>query len=145
MAGRTTPATITAPLSEAELRSLIDSATMEGILGASARFLRARNIEYTINGLLRFVDAITTEFITPNPGKSPLPESVLEPVLKMLAASQDVLRALNAAGEIENLTSTIRVIAGGETLLVLDRHAGDAVKIYTSPNESLSGGEDKKT
>lgn len=114
---------------QTKLNEIVNLAAMEGITGGVARFLQARRVEYTVDSLLSLVDLLTKE-MEDGQKELPLGESLAIPIASAVDLSQPFLIQLLDHGEEDNIRKTIRVIAAGEIMPILDKHAGKVIELH---------------
>ncbi len=125
-----------------DVKALISQSIIEGMIGTCCVFLNARKLEYTNNTLMAFAEKITSEFDKdPAKRKQHLPEPISNSIKEALTQATGNLQALYDNNELTQMVKLIRVIAGGELMILLDRYPGAAIELFHSCEKKLSGGE----
>ncbi len=123
-------------MKDEDLKALLDEATIEGICGCAGMFLRSRHVEWTPDGLVDLVEKLTEEFDASRPKDAEfcLPDSILKPIVEALSQAMPHIDALNQGGEADKIRGLVRVITGGEAMIILDKHSGKVIDLYNTLN-----------
>ncbi len=125
---------------------LVAQAMLQGFVGVAATFLMARKIVYTTDALIDFVDKATIELDGSKVNiAKPFPDSLAIPLSLAFQELLPVVDKMVAIGDAEGAIKMVRVIAGGEFLIILDRHPGIAIELYNTCAKQTTAGNESKT
>jgi hypothetical protein len=116
-----------------DITRIVSIAVMQGIMGAAALFLKTRNLEYDDDSLGKLTAKLSEEFALDNPEAFvfSLPDSIRKPIDDVLAETIPTLLLLRGTEEGDSqFSKVVRVLTSGETIVVLDKHAGEVIKLY---------------